>query len=66
MIPMEFDGTSPLGRFSSKEAYRMNCIHAASLPHFENWSWIWKIPANPRIVHFMWLVAHGRLATKDI
>ena len=34
-------------------------------PPFPDWSWVWKIRANPRFQLFAWLW-HGRLKTKDM
>lgn len=55
---------SPSGCFISMDAYAL-CIDGSSSSLYVDWTWLWKIPANPRIIHFIWLVAHGRLTTKD-
>lgn len=54
---------SSSGLFSSEEAHLL-CMSRECLPPLDDWKWIWKIPANPCVTHFRWLVEHDRLATK--
>ncbi|KAI8541442.1 hypothetical protein RHMOL_Rhmol08G0061000 [Rhododendron molle] len=57
--------SSPYGTFSSKSAWLLTRNFACT-PPFDNWTWIWKIKANPRIRNFFWLAAQNRLKTKNL
>ncbi|GLT37826.1 hypothetical protein SLA2020_121150 [Shorea laevis] len=52
------------GLFQSSSAY---CLakNIFSAQH-ESWNWIWKINTLPKIHHFIWLLNHGKLLTKDM
>ncbi|GLT42706.1 hypothetical protein SLA2020_166920 [Shorea laevis] len=52
------------GLFQSSSVY---CLakNIFSAQH-ESWNWIWKINTLPKIHHFIWLLNHGKLLTKDM
>ncbi|OMO89529.1 hypothetical protein CCACVL1_07780, partial [Corchorus capsularis] len=31
-----------------------------------NWSWIWKFSTIPKIKHFIWLLNHQKIASKEL
>ncbi|GLT35133.1 hypothetical protein SLA2020_096110 [Shorea laevis] len=47
------------GTFSAASAYKL--LTQRPFEENENWKWIWKIPTNPKICMFIWLLAHGRV-----
>ncbi|KAK3198637.1 hypothetical protein Dsin_022052 [Dipteronia sinensis] len=56
-------GLSKNGDFSVRSAYEL---------HFEEddvslweWSFIWKLNLPPRVIHFLWILRHGKLLTND-
>ncbi|OMP05267.1 reverse transcriptase [Corchorus capsularis] len=52
------------GEFSLSSAYQI----AKNTPNSDarEWKWIWSSPTLPRIKSFIWLVAHNRLAVKEL
>ncbi|XVF12326.1 hypothetical protein REPUB_Repub08aG0106800 [Reevesia pubescens] len=50
------------GCFSVKSAYGFSLDDPAAV---FDWKKIWKLDASPRVKHFLWLVCHNRLLTKE-
>lgn len=53
----------PMGFFCSKMAFQTICNSGMSS---SSWSVIWKSKYLPRIVMFLWLLLHARIASKSL
>ncbi|KAK0580349.1 hypothetical protein LWI29_000920 [Acer saccharum] len=56
-------GLSKSGDFTVKTAYESHFIED-EMPEW-NWKCIWKLKLPPRIMHFLWVLLHGKLLTND-
>ncbi|XVF19295.1 hypothetical protein REPUB_Repub11eG0098100 [Reevesia pubescens] len=65
--PLELDqmiwAAANNGLFSVKTAYDLSLDRATS--DFD-WNKVWKLDAPPGVKHFLWLVSHNRLLTKEV
>ncbi|OMO73242.1 reverse transcriptase [Corchorus capsularis] len=59
---LSWKGTAD-GKFTIKSAYHL--ARGSNVEGKFNWKWVWKTPTHPKIQHFIWLTAHGRLVTRS-
>lgn len=55
-----------MGNFTAHSLYKaMETDLKRSITTSSTFSWIWKLPIQPKIKSFIWLLYHDRLPTKD-